>query len=75
MYRYDNYDFALVRERVTQFRDQLARWQAGELSDEEFRPLRLQNGLYVQRHFDESAKTSMDLLEPFKRLRGRRFGR
>ena len=50
MYRYDNYDFALVRERVAQFRDQLARWQSGALSDDEFRPLRLQNGLYVQRH-------------------------
>ncbi len=50
MYRYDNHDFALVRERVTQFRDQVARWQSGELSDDEFRPLRLQNGLYVQRH-------------------------
>ncbi|MCP5268723.1 MAG: nitrite/sulfite reductase [Zoogloeaceae bacterium] len=50
MYRYDNYDQALVDERVTQFRDQVARWKAGELSDEEFRPLRLQNGLYVQRH-------------------------
>ncbi|MCX8145326.1 MAG: nitrite/sulfite reductase [Azovibrio sp.] len=50
MYRYDNYDFALVRARVAQFRDQVARWQSGLLSDDEFRPLRLQNGLYVQRH-------------------------
>ena len=50
MYRYDNYDQALVDERVAQFRDQVARWKSGELSDEEFRPLRLQNGLYVQRH-------------------------
>ncbi|MDR3324262.1 MAG: nitrite/sulfite reductase [Zoogloeaceae bacterium] len=49
MYRYDDYDFALVRERATQFRDQVARWQAGELTEDEFRPLRLQNGLYVQR--------------------------
>ena len=50
MYRYDQYDQALVDERVAQFRDQVARWKAGELSDDEFRPLRLQNGLYVQRH-------------------------
>ena len=50
MYRYDQYDQALVDERVAQFRDQVARWKAGELTDDEFRPLRLQNGLYVQRH-------------------------
>jgi sulfite reductase (NADPH) hemoprotein beta-component len=50
MYRYDDYDRALVKARVDQFRDQTARWQAGELGDEEFRPLRLQNGLYMQRH-------------------------
>ncbi|HET7776824.1 MAG TPA: nitrite/sulfite reductase, partial [Azospira sp.] len=50
MYRYDNFDHALVQERVTQFRDQVRRWKAGELSDDEFRPLRLQNGLYIQRH-------------------------
>ena len=50
MYRYDPYDHAMVKARVAQFRDQTNRWQAGELSDEEFRPLRLQNGLYMQRH-------------------------
>ena len=50
MYRYDATDRAIVQARVEQFRDQVARWQAGELSDDEFRPLRLQNGLYVQRH-------------------------
>ncbi|MDQ5903752.1 MAG: sulfite reductase hemoprotein beta-component, partial [Pseudomonadota bacterium] len=50
MYRYDHYDQALVDERVAQFRDQVARWKAGELSDDELRPLRLQNGLYIQRH-------------------------
>ena len=50
MYRYDTYDHAIVRQRVDQFRDQVARWQSGELSNDEFRPLRLQNGLYVQRH-------------------------
>ncbi len=50
MYRYDDYDRALVIERVAQYRDQLQRNLAGELSDDEFRPLRLQNGLYIQRH-------------------------
>ncbi|MGE0859142.1 MAG: nitrite/sulfite reductase [Gammaproteobacteria bacterium] len=50
MYQYDEYDQRLVDERVTQFRDQTRRFLAGELSEEEFRPLRLMNGLYIQRH-------------------------
>jgi len=50
MYKYDAIDRQLVAERVSQFRDQVRRWKAGELSDDEFRPLRLQNGLYIQRH-------------------------
>ena len=50
MYRYDSYDHALVAERVAQFRDQTRRYLAGELTDDEFRPLRLQNGLYIQRY-------------------------
>ncbi len=50
MYRYDRHDHAIVQARVAQFRDQSARHQRGELSDDEFRPLRLQNGLYIQRH-------------------------
>lgn len=50
MYRYDAIDRQLVSDRVAQFRDQVRRWKAGELSDDEFRPLRLQNGLYIQRH-------------------------
>ena len=50
MYRYDSYDHALVAERVAQFRDQTRRYLAGELTEDEFRPLRLQNGLYIQRH-------------------------
>ncbi|MNO84100.1 Sulfite reductase [ferredoxin] [compost metagenome] len=50
MYQYDEYDHALVRERVAQFRDQVARRLSGELSEEEFLPLRLQNGLYLQKH-------------------------
>ncbi|QDF95566.1 sulfite reductase [Azoarcus sp. DD4] len=50
MYRYDEYDQRLVDERVAQFSDQTRRYLAGELSEDEFRPLRLQNGLYIQRH-------------------------
>src|SRR4030042_1770182 len=50
MYRYDARDHRIVAERVAQFRDQTRRYLAGELTDDEFRPLRLQNGLYVQRH-------------------------
>jgi sulfite reductase (NADPH) hemoprotein beta-component len=50
MYKYDEIDQAIVNERVAQYRDQTRRYLAGELSDDEFRPLRLQNGLYIQRH-------------------------
>jgi sulfite reductase beta subunit-like hemoprotein len=50
MYRYDDYDRTLVAERVAQFRDQTRRFLAGELTEDEFRPLRLRNGLYIQRH-------------------------
>jgi sulfite reductase (NADPH) hemoprotein beta-component len=50
MYRYDQYDHLIVRERIAQYRDQVARRLSGELLEEEFIPLRLQNGLYMQRH-------------------------
>ncbi len=50
MYKYDQIDQAIVNERVVQYRDQVRRYLAGELSEDEFRPLRLQNGLYIQRH-------------------------
>ena len=50
MYKYDHYDQTIVDERVAQFRGQTARFIAGELSEDEFRPLRLQNGLYIQKH-------------------------
>jgi sulfite reductase (NADPH) hemoprotein beta-component len=50
MYKYDEIDQSLVDERVAQYRDQTKRYLAGQLSDDEFRPLRLQNGLYIQRH-------------------------
>jgi sulfite reductase (NADPH) hemoprotein beta-component len=50
MYRYDELDQAFVDQRVAEFRDQTRRHLAGELSEDEFRPLRLRNGLYLQRH-------------------------
>jgi sulfite reductase (NADPH) hemoprotein beta-component len=49
MYRYDQIDRTLVNERVAQFRDQTQRFLSGALSEDEFRPLRLRNGLYIQR--------------------------
>ncbi|MEC5397941.1 nitrite/sulfite reductase [Uliginosibacterium sp. H1] len=50
MYRYDQYDQQIVNERVAQFRDQTRRFLAGELTGDEYKPLRLQNGLYIQRY-------------------------
>jgi len=50
MYQYTDFDRQFVKLRAAQHRDQLERWQKGQLSDEEFRPLRLQNGWYVQRY-------------------------
>jgi sulfite reductase (NADPH) hemoprotein beta-component len=50
MYVYDEHDRQIAAERVEQFRDQTRRALAGELAEEEYLPLRLQNGLYVQRH-------------------------
>ncbi len=50
MYRYDHFDETLVRERVAEFRGQVARRVSGALTEEEFKPLRLMNGLYLQLH-------------------------
>lgn len=50
MYVYDEHDQKIIDERVKQFRGQVKRYLAGELEDTEFLPLRLQNGLYIQRH-------------------------
>lgn len=50
MYRYNDVDTTIVQERVAQFRDQVERRLSGALAEEEFRPLRLMNGLYLQRH-------------------------
>ena len=50
MYHYDDFDQAFVDARVAQFRDQVARRLSGELTEEQFRPHRLMNGLYLQLH-------------------------
>ncbi|MGI9301540.1 MAG: nitrite/sulfite reductase, partial [Gammaproteobacteria bacterium] len=50
MYRYDRFDEQLVAERVAEFRDQTRRYLAGDLDDDQFKALRLRNGLYIQRH-------------------------
>ena len=50
MYHYDDFDSAFVAARVAQFRDQVARRLSGELNEEQFRPHRLMNGLYLQLH-------------------------
>jgi sulfite reductase (NADPH) hemoprotein beta-component len=50
MYRYDEFDERFVRERVGQFRDQVARRLDGSLTEDEFKPLRLKNGVYLQLH-------------------------
>ena len=50
MYRYDEFDERFVRERVAQFTDQVARRLDGSLTEDEFKPLRLKNGVYLQLH-------------------------
>ncbi|WP_374624488.1 nitrite/sulfite reductase [Devosia sp.] len=50
MYRYDEFDAAFVKARTAQFSDQVARRLSGELNEDQFRPLRLMNGLYLQLH-------------------------
>jgi len=50
MYRYDEFDHTLVKERVAQFRGQVERRLAGEITEDQFKPLRLMNGVYLQLH-------------------------
>ena len=50
MYQYTDFDRQFVRQRAAQYRDQLERHLAGQLGEDEFRPLRLQNGWYIQRY-------------------------
>jgi sulfite reductase (NADPH) hemoprotein beta-component len=50
MYKYDNYDQSIVDARVEEFRDQVTRRLAGQITEDQFKPLRLMNGLYLQLH-------------------------
>src|SRR6185312_15453643 len=50
MYKYDELDQSFVDQRVAEFRDQTRRFLAGELTEDEFKAVRLRNGLYIQRH-------------------------
>ena len=50
MYKYDEYDHAMVDARVAEFSDQVRRRLAGEITEDQFKPLRLMNGLYLQLH-------------------------
>src|SRR5574343_1607315 len=50
MYQYTDFDQQFVRQRAAQYRDQLTRHLAGQLSGDDFKPLRLQNGWYIQRY-------------------------
>ena len=70
MYVYDEHDRQIAAERVAQFRDQTERALAGELSEEEFLPLRLQNGLYVQR-----LAPMLRICVPYGMLRSRQLRR
>ena len=68
MYRYDEYDHAIVAARVDEFRDQVARRLAGEISEDQFKPLRLMNGLYLQLH-----AYMLRVAVPYGTLDGRRM--
>jgi Sulfite reductase, beta subunit (hemoprotein) len=50
MYRYDEFDAAIVADRINEFKDQVARRLSGELTEDQFKPLRLMNGVYLQLH-------------------------
>ena len=50
MYVYDDFDWAFLEQRIAEFRDQVRRRLAGELTEDEFKLLRLLNGVYLQRH-------------------------
>jgi sulfite reductase (NADPH) hemoprotein beta-component len=68
MYRYDEFDATIVRERARQFRGQVARRLSGELKEDEFKPLRLQNGVYLQLH-----AYMLRVAIPYGQLNGRRL--
>jgi len=70
MYRYDEFDRQFVAERVEEFRDQVARRLSGELTEDEFRPLRLMNGVYLQLH-----AYMLRIAIPYGTLNGRKLRR
>ena len=83
MYRYDTIDRSIVQARVAQFRDQTRRYLAGKLSEDEFRPLRLQNGLYVEKNgpmlriaipYGQITATQLDKLAEITRRYDRGYG-
>jgi sulfite reductase (NADPH) hemoprotein beta-component len=83
MYRYDNIDRSIVQARVAQFRNQTRRYLAGKLSEDEFRPLRLQNGLYVEKNgpmlriaipYGQITATQLDKLADIARRYDRGYG-
>ena len=83
MYKYTDFDTQFVQARAAQFRDQLERNLSGELSDDDFRPLRLQNGWYVQRHapmlrvavpYGELSSTQLRMLARIAREFDRGYG-
>ena len=83
MYRYDSIDRSIVQARVAQFRNQTRRYLAGKLTDDEFRPLRLQNGLYVEKNgpmlriaipYGQLTATQLDKLADITRRYDRGFG-
>src|SRR5690348_4943221 len=69
MYRYDELDQAFVEQRVAEFRDQTRRFLAGELSEEQFRPLRLRNALHIHPHAPILPTTTPNALLPTAQLR------
>ena len=68
MYRYDEFDAQIVRDRVEQFRGQVARRLSGEIKEDEFKPLRLQNGVYLQLH-----AYMLRIAVPYGQLSGRQL--
>src|SRR5437773_9713834 len=83
MYRYDEFDAEFVRQRVAQFSDQVGRRLAGELTEDEFKPLRLMNGVYLQLHaymlriaipYGTLSSTQMRMLAQVARRYDRNYG-
>ena len=77
MYKYDTYDHQMVRERIAEFRDQVERRIDGRLTEDQFKPLRLMNGVYLQLHaymlrvaipYGTMNSAQLRVLSPNKRL-------